>query len=95
MIQNIVRAEARIGKTIKYLPFEWTGDPKNTDSILAYYDFGFELVEKMKRAGFSNYISVVYYAPGLGLLPNNCPVWTNAEKGVAGNMLPTAVLAKK
>jgi len=93
--QSILRAEhAADGSLIRHFPDEIHGD-NLTGGILAYHNFGWDLVEAHRADGFMSGYVEVCLSPSLGLYSSNCPIWTDAESGQPGNMLPLVLIAQK
>jgi SAM-dependent methyltransferase len=68
-------------------PPEYHGDPI-TGLILAYYRFGWSIMDDIKAAGFSDAVVVLEYDPFSGLTSNN-------NHNLGGNMPPIAIVALK
>jgi len=93
--QSILRAEhATDGSLIRHFPDEIHGD-NLTGGILAYHNFGWDLVETHRADGFMSAYVEVCLSPKLGLYSSNCPIWTDTESGQPGNMLPLVLIAQK
>ena len=67
---------------------EYHGDPI-AGQILAYYHFGWSLLEDLRSSGFRHASIVVEADPFSGLVSNNNP------QIEIGNMLPVAIIAEK
>ena len=66
---NQIRARLRKDGTIEYLlPPEYHGDPRNPEGCLCFQHFGWEMLEQMKQAGFSNVWALSYYSREYGYL---------------------------
>ncbi|WP_298258104.1 class I SAM-dependent methyltransferase [uncultured Litoreibacter sp.] len=95
MEKNMLRAEiGPDGTLIRHLPDEIHGD-NLTGGILAFHNFGWELVENLREAGFSEVSVEVCLAPELGLYSSNCPLWTTFDPFQPGNMLPLVFVARR
>ena len=58
--------------SIRHLePAELHGNPLSTDGILAFYHFGWSLLEDLRTVGFSDVRIGVLYDPMAGLTGNN------------------------
>ncbi len=67
--KNIVRARLNdAGETEHLLPPEYHGDPVNPEGCLAYYHFGWEMLNDLKEAGFSHSEAVLYWSAKYGYL---------------------------
>jgi SAM-dependent methyltransferase len=93
--ESIVRAELVEGEVKHHLPLEMHGDPLNPQGILAYYNFGFDLLDEMRAVGFSDVYVLCCYAPELGFFSNHRSDWSSLELKIAGNMLPLSVVGHK
>ena len=51
--KNIVRAVIRDGEIHHLLPPEYHGDPLSAEGCLCFYDFGWELLEDLRAAGWA------------------------------------------
>jgi SAM-dependent methyltransferase len=93
---TIVRARLLADGQVEHiLEPEIHGDPLAADGVLAFYNFGFDLVAAVRDAGFVDAALAVWYDPAFGFTTNNHPV-KNVEDGSAvGNMLPAAIVATK
>ena len=70
--QTIVRAVIGPAGTIEHLqPPCYHGDPLSPGGVLSYYDFGMDLLDEMKRAGFAESFLVCYRSAQWGYLQNN------------------------
>ena len=93
---TIVRATLdESGEITHHLPPEIHGDPLNNEGVLAFYNFGFDLVEAVRDAGFKEACLMVSYDPAGGLTTNNHPDTNEADGSRFGNMLPCAIVARK
>lgn len=92
--KSFLRAEhAADGRLIRHLPDEIHGD-NLTGGILAYHNFGWDLIEAQKLVGFDQVGVEVCLAPELGLFSTNCPIWTELDPPQPGNMLPIVILGQ-
>lgn len=70
--QTVVRAVPGCGGSIEHLqPPCYHGDPLSASGVLSYYDFGMDLLDEMKRAGFTQSFLVCYRSAGWGYLQEN------------------------
>lgn len=70
--QTVVRAVVGGAGTIQHLvPPCYHGDPLSAEGVLAYYDFGMDLLGEMNRAGFSETFLVCYQSARWGYLNGN------------------------
>ncbi len=67
-----VRATIEEGKIKHILPPEIHGDPLRENGALAFYNFGWEVVDNVKQI-FGNCTVRLNFDPMLGFLSNNCP----------------------
>ena len=68
-VRNKIRAQLRKDGTIEYLlPPEYHDDPRNPEGCLCFQHFGWEMLEEMKQAGFSNVWALSYYGREYGYL---------------------------
>lgn len=66
---TLVRAIVSSDGTIKHIePPEYHGDPINASGVLCYYDFGWDLLEELKSAGFSDVNVAIYASRSFGYL---------------------------
>jgi SAM-dependent methyltransferase len=69
---TIVRAVVDDAGEIEHLMEPcYHGDPLSADGVLSYYDFGMDLLEEMKTAGFHESFLVCYCSDHWGYLMNN------------------------
>ncbi|SFJ43908.1 class I SAM-dependent methyltransferase [Jannaschia pohangensis] len=95
MRENVLRAEiAADGSLIRHHPDEIHGD-NLTGGILAFHNFGWGLIEDLRRIGFGDVAVEVCLEPRLGLYSSNCPLWTTLDPLQPGNMLPLVLVARK
>lgn len=66
---NVVRAIRHPdGKIEHLLPPQYHGDPLNEDGCLAFYEFGWEILDQLRDIGFSKADAHLYWSPELGYL---------------------------
>jgi len=66
---NIVRANlSETGEIINLLPPEYHGNPLNSDGILCFYHFGWEILNDLKNAGFNDAKALLYWSEKFGYL---------------------------
>jgi hypothetical protein len=66
---NLVRARLGAdGQPIHLLPPEYHGDPMRTEGCLAYYHFGWQLLDELRDAGFDNVRTLFYWSRAYGYL---------------------------
>lgn len=96
MRRTIVRAKMKADGSIEHLlPPELHDDPLSKEGVLAFYNFGFDILDLTRQAGFVDAKLVVWYEPPLGFTSNNHPEQTTADGSFFGNMHPCAVVARK
>jgi len=67
--ENLVRARIDTdGEIIHLLEPEYHGDPVNDSGCLCYYHFGWELLEEMRKIGFSKVNAHLYWSDRFGYL---------------------------
>lgn len=87
--ETFVRAAMRSDGTIEHLaPEERHGDPLVPEGILAFYNFGWSLLEEMRNAGFHDARVGLLYRPDLGLVSTGCPI-------PEANMMPVFLMGTK
>lgn len=74
------------GRLEHFAPEERHGDPLSPEGILAFYNFGWSLLEDVRKAGFEDVKLHILYSPELGMVSNGCP-YPDA------NMLPVYISA--
>lgn len=87
--ETLVRAELNSDGTITHFaPEERHGDPLVPEGILAFYNFGWSLLEEMRAAGFHDARIGLLYRPDLGLVSTGCPI-------PEANMMPVFLMGTK
>ncbi len=72
--ETLVRARLNEQGEIEHLcPPEYHGDPVDGEGILAYYHFGWDLLDRLREVGFSQAQWCVPWAPSMGLFSR---LWT-------------------
>jgi SAM-dependent methyltransferase len=67
--ETLTRARvAENGEIEHLLPAEYHGDPLTTDGCLCFYHFGWDLMEKLRDAGFASAQALLYWSRELGYL---------------------------
>ena len=60
---HVVRARLRDDGTVEHLqPPEYHGDPLDPDGCLAYYQFGWQLLEELRASGFEDVAAHLYWS---------------------------------
>jgi hypothetical protein len=68
-LQNsVVRASVADGGIVHHLPPVYHGDPIDPKGVLCFHDFGWDLVDTVRRAGFSDVEITAFTAPHYGYL---------------------------
>jgi SAM-dependent methyltransferase len=87
--QTFVRAGFdEAGELVHHAEPELHGDPLVPEGILAFYNFGWSLIDDLRAAGFEDVRLRMLYRPDLGIVSNGCPV-------AAGRMMPVFVTATR
>ena len=66
--KNIICAEEINGKIHHILPAQYHGDPLSHKGVLCFTYFGWEMLDEMRAAGFSDAYAVAYHSLELGYL---------------------------
>jgi SAM-dependent methyltransferase len=67
--ETLTRARVtETGELEHLLPPEYHGDPLTTDGCLCFYHFGWDLMLKLREAGFSSACALLYWSRELGYL---------------------------
>jgi ubiquinone/menaquinone biosynthesis C-methylase UbiE len=67
--QNVVRARLLESGEIEHLlPPQFHGDPLDSDGCLAFYEFGWELLDELREIGFARVSGLLYWSLELGYL---------------------------
>jgi hypothetical protein len=66
--RNIIRAELRNGAINHILPAEYHGDPVDSNGCLCFYHFGWEILDDLREAGFSDACVYSYQSADFGYL---------------------------
>ena len=65
---NIICAEIKDGKVHHNMPPQYHGDPLSNKGILCFTYFGWEMLEEMHSAGFTDVYAVAYHSLAFGYL---------------------------
>ena len=65
---NVLRATIDNGTVTHLLTPEYHGDPVSGNGILCFHHFGWELLDQLKEAGFSDSYAVCYFSKHFGYL---------------------------
>ena len=76
------------GSVVHFAPPELHGDPLVPEGILAFYNFGWSLIDDCRDAGFEDVQIKLLYRPDLGIVSTGCPF-------PGANMMPVCISAKK
>jgi SAM-dependent methyltransferase len=67
--RNVVRAVLHPDGRIEHLlPPQYHGDPLDPEGCLAYYEFGWEILDQLREIGFARADAHLYWSPQLGYL---------------------------
>ncbi len=66
--KNLLRAQVVNGTIRHILPPEYHGDPLSGDGILCFQHFGWEMLDQMRSAGFTDAYALCYHSTELGYL---------------------------
>jgi hypothetical protein len=70
--ETVVRAVMNSQGIVEHLlPPSYHGDPLSADGVLSYYDFGMDLLDEMKHAGFNQTFLICYRSARWGYLQEN------------------------
>lgn len=89
MEETFVRAAVKADGSVEHFaPEERHGDPLVPEGILAFYNFGWSLLDEMRGVGFHDARIGLAYRPDLGLVSTGCPLpeW---------NMMPVFMIGSK
>lgn len=87
--QTFVRASLdEAGTVVHHAEPELHGDPLVPEGILAFYNFGWSLIDDMREVGFEDVRLTLCYRPDLGIVSTGCPLpeW---------NMMPVYLTGSK
>lgn len=73
LLETLVRAKVENGEIVHILEPEYHGDPLSEQGVLCYYHFGWDILDAMREAGFSQ---------------ARCHFYWNWESGYLGGALP-------
>jgi SAM-dependent methyltransferase len=84
--ETLLRAIVDDSGRIKHLAEpEYHGDPVNADGVLAYYTFGWDLLDRVRAAGFAEAFWCRSLRPSEGLIDQ---LWTLVAKRAPASVLP-------
>jgi hypothetical protein len=66
--KNIVRAKIHNGEIVHILPPEFHGDPLSSEGVLCFQHFGWEMLDQMREAGFSDVYALCFHSSEFGYL---------------------------
>jgi SAM-dependent methyltransferase len=67
--RSLLRARVGSDGTIEHLvPPEYHGNPLSSEGCLAFHHFGWDILDDMRRAGYSNVGALIYRSPEFGYL---------------------------
>ncbi len=67
--KNLVRAIINNSGEVDFLlPAEYHGDPVNKDGCLCFYHFGWDILDELRKIGFSNVNALIYWSKEFGYL---------------------------
>lgn len=66
--RNVIRARLVNGDVFHDLPPEYHGDPLSDKGVLCFQHFGWEMLEQMRSAGFSDAYALCYFSTKFGYL---------------------------
>lgn len=79
---NLVRAVVdEAGEIQHLLPPEYHGDPLNDEGCLAFYRFGWELLDQVREAGFDSVTCYTYWSRHFGYLGANLSLFIARKSG--------------
>jgi hypothetical protein len=79
--KHIIRARVLPnGEIENILPPEYHGDPLNSEGVLCFYHFGWELLDQLHAIGFASATSQLYWSRELGYLGHEQIIFL-AKKG--------------
>lgn len=78
----------QFGGLVHHAEPELHGDPLVPEGILAFYNFGWSLIDDMRAVGFEDVKLRMLYRPDLGIVSNGCP-------HPPGRMLPVFLTGTK
>lgn len=65
---NLVRAKIKRGEVVHIQPPEYHGDPLSGDGVLCFQHFGWQMLDQMRSAGFSDAYALCYHSTEFGYL---------------------------
>jgi SAM-dependent methyltransferase len=79
---NIIRAKISGGAIEHLLPAEYHGDPVDNAGCLCFYHFGWEILDDLRKAGFSNVGVYSYSSAKFGYLGDGIILYANKFTGL-------------
>ena len=81
-MQTVVRAEVSADGTITHhLPAAYHGDPLSDQGVLCYQDFGWDLLDELRKAGIDQLQLVTCWSPAYGYMGFAQPVIVGFKRG--------------
>ena len=78
---TLVRAREHPDQTVEHLlPPEYHGDPRNAAGCLCFYHFGWDLLDTMRKLGFTETSGLFYWSREFGYLGNGDQIIFLAQK---------------
>lgn len=78
-LHSEVRATIENGELDYILPPVYHGNPISNEGSLVFTDFGWDIIEELKKIGYKDAYAVVYFSVEKGYL-GNCPIIFEAVK---------------
>jgi len=66
--KNVIRAQIKNGEITHNMPAEYHGDPLSSDGVLCFQYFGWEMLDQIREAGFTNAYALCYHSVEFGYL---------------------------
>jgi hypothetical protein len=81
--RNIKRAELIANKSVKHLLTpHFHGNPISQEGSLVFYDFGWEVVDWLKKSGFNDVLIGLYWSYDCGYLGNGCQIFFISKRSL-------------
>ena len=77
---TLERAEIRYGRIVHLAPPEYHGDPRNPAGCLCFYHFGWDLLDTLRKVGFTETSGLFYWSREFGYLGNGDQIIFLAQK---------------